>query len=289
MTLRFYAPMSTANPTGVRPWNSRLAYYIPNTFAVPTTGRGPFLLNPGVTGGPRMNGGLGAAGFPNFANFQRNRSSRRRFSSNAPQPFYGAPGAVRTQLSGLGLVSLGPTNTFISSNNVRRAYGTGQPVLTQPMPRTGWQAWQPQPPQTTPISYTAAGAPVYATRPAGWRQSRQQSQASGYGVGGATSASIVGYDASGYPIYSSPPPGMVQVGTDSSGTPIYAQPGSTAATALAAQQGAAAGITTGATTTTAAAPTSDFFSEDSLGLGLNNAWYLGIGAVGLWMLTSKRR
>lgn len=56
--MNFYSPMSTANPTGVRPWNSRLSFYVPNSYAVPTTGRGPYLLQPGITGRPCANGGL---------------------------------------------------------------------------------------------------------------------------------------------------------------------------------------------------------------------------------------
>lgn len=35
-----------------------MGFYIPNTFAVPTAGSGPFLLNAGVTGQPSMNGGV---------------------------------------------------------------------------------------------------------------------------------------------------------------------------------------------------------------------------------------
>ena len=57
--LRFYAPASTANPTGRRPWNSRLSFYERNSYAVPTIGQGPWLLNPGVVGAPAANGGLG--------------------------------------------------------------------------------------------------------------------------------------------------------------------------------------------------------------------------------------
>jgi hypothetical protein len=56
-----YYQASTQNPLGRRPWNSRLSglrFYEPNTFAVPTAGRGPFLLNAGVVGRPSMNGGL---------------------------------------------------------------------------------------------------------------------------------------------------------------------------------------------------------------------------------------
>jgi len=35
-----------------------LGFYVPNTFAVPTTGQGPFLLNPGVVGAPMQAGGV---------------------------------------------------------------------------------------------------------------------------------------------------------------------------------------------------------------------------------------
>lgn len=35
-----------------------LGFYIPNTFSVPTTGQGPFLLNPGVYGAPMQAGGV---------------------------------------------------------------------------------------------------------------------------------------------------------------------------------------------------------------------------------------
>lgn len=38
-----------------------LGFYIPNTFAVPTTGSGPYLLNPGVVGSPMNAGGVAAA------------------------------------------------------------------------------------------------------------------------------------------------------------------------------------------------------------------------------------
>jgi hypothetical protein len=37
-----------------------LGFYINNTFPLPTTGQGPYLLNPGVTGGPMANGGVSA-------------------------------------------------------------------------------------------------------------------------------------------------------------------------------------------------------------------------------------
>lgn len=61
-----YVQMSTANPTGWRPWQSRLqglgAFYLPNTYPLPTAGRGPFLLQPGVNARPTVNGGMGRMG-----------------------------------------------------------------------------------------------------------------------------------------------------------------------------------------------------------------------------------
>jgi len=66
--LGVYVKASTANPTGWRPWNSRLSangleFYIPNSFPVPTTGRGPMLLQPGQAwAGPSQAGGLGQNG-----------------------------------------------------------------------------------------------------------------------------------------------------------------------------------------------------------------------------------
>jgi len=44
-----------------------LGFYIPNTFAVPTTGQGPFLLNPGVIGAPMQAGGIPGAMTPAIA------------------------------------------------------------------------------------------------------------------------------------------------------------------------------------------------------------------------------
>jgi hypothetical protein len=35
-----------------------LGFYIPNSFAVPTTGQGPYLLQPGITGSPMASGGM---------------------------------------------------------------------------------------------------------------------------------------------------------------------------------------------------------------------------------------
>ena len=73
-------------------------------------------------------------------------------------------------------------------------------------------------------------------------------------------------------MYSTPPSGLYQVGSDAQGNPVYSnQPAATASTAAAP----------------AASTGTSFFSEDSLGLGLNNAWYIGIG-LGAFLLFKKR-
>jgi hypothetical protein len=38
-----------------------MGFYIPNSFPLPTTGSGPFLLQPGMTGSPSYSGGIAAA------------------------------------------------------------------------------------------------------------------------------------------------------------------------------------------------------------------------------------
>lgn len=70
MRLGDYVRMSTQNPTGWRPWNSRLsglacqrpgmgAFYIENRFPLPTTSSGPWLMAPGCNYRPTVAGGLG--------------------------------------------------------------------------------------------------------------------------------------------------------------------------------------------------------------------------------------
>jgi len=155
--LGLYTAASTANPTGRRPWNSRLSYYAPNTFALPTTGQGPFLLNPGVVGMPMQAGGvpspmtpaialgcdgcgggrMGLAGvkFPNYATFQRSRQTRRRFDSTAPVPYYSPVNSVTDQLSGLGQtqilgLSVDPTMLALAGVAILAIFylwGTGRP------------------------------------------------------------------------------------------------------------------------------------------------------------------
>jgi hypothetical protein len=267
-----YMKASTANPTGWRPWNSRLSFYIPNSFPLPTTGRAPFLLQPGVTGRPSYNGGVGRLGFlgsantpPNFASFTGSRVWRIRPTA-PPNPVYGPGSTLAMRLSGLGAPS--STARFRSTNWVPRTNPTGQATATG----------------TTASGAPASGAGVAILSHRAWNQGQRQNllqQAQ------QTAGTVIGTDSAGYPIYSSPPAGMEQYGTDSDGNPMYATPGQIAAMTAAG--------TTGTPTTAAAATTTDatssiesWFSTDSLGLGLNNAWYLGIG-VGAYLLFFRKR
>lgn len=266
MALRFYSPMSTANPTGVRPWNSRLSFYIPNSYAVPTAGRGRYLLEPGIVGSPAANGGLSGPQFPNYAGFQRSRQSHRRYASNAPRPIYGPPSSVTSQLSGLGATA---RPQLTNGSSWRRPTAPIVPARSS-IVSTGLT----QPITTSIVGYNAAGGAIYSHPPPGSWQRNQLSQ--------AATGTITGYDAAGNPIYAGGvPAGLYQVGTDAYGNPIYSnQPTSSAA---APSQAAAAAP---ATTSTL----SDFFSADSLGLGLNNGWYsaIGGGLVLLFMLKRRR-
>lgn len=287
-----YVQASTANPLGRRNWKprTRLSYYLPNTFAVPTAGRGPFLLEPGVTGRPAANGGLGDGGpnlrFPNLPQMQGRHMTRTVFAANAPENLYPLTHAVRYQLSGLGAA---PQRTSI---RVQRSPITGGTVSASGTNsgRTGWrrQYRQQQQGGSTPTGYTAAGAAIYGSPQPGSWQNAQQSQARGYYGNPWTAAqaaqqaqsggAITGYDAAGNPIYSSAPAGLYQVGTDAYGTPIYS-----------AVAPSSASTTTGAAAVPTSATGADWFSEDSLGLGLNNGLYLAIGGGALLLILSKRR
>jgi hypothetical protein len=330
--MNFYAQASTANPTGWRPWNSRLSYYERANFAVPTTGlSGPNLL-------------------PNYATFGGKRDWRMHPGS--PAPIYRTPSAL---LSGLGFVPVTPgirgirfptpytgvtprivgqtsappvvsggsgsgsltTVTPAPINQAPVIYGgTGYGTVPPPPPGSNympaqpsfWQRFRRQAQPATPSAagvitgYDASGAAIFSAPPAGafvagydasgnpvYSQgsggisvvagSAQTSPASAQAISSAapgsyyagstqaslqSSGAIVGYDAAGNALYSSPPPGLVVTSTDAYGNPIYG-------TAPAA--GAAA------------APS--FFSEDSLGFGLNNGVYLAVG-LGLVLILKKR-
>jgi len=101
--LSVYIPASTANPTGRRPWNSRLAFYEQNSFAVPTSGQGPYLLNPGVTGAPAANGGMG---FYQRASYPLPTSSMSGMGQTDTQ-ILGTPVDPNLLFLGLGVLALG--------------------------------------------------------------------------------------------------------------------------------------------------------------------------------------
>jgi hypothetical protein len=265
--LGVYVKASTANPTGWRPWNSRLSFYVPNSYPVPTTGRGRFLLQPGITGGPSASGGLAGVNFPNYASFAGDRAWRTQVNPATPGPVYGPPPGARMQLSFLGATNnvrqrrtsgsilpavnvISATGASGSATNTTRQRRQRQPAVNSNV--EGWSA-QPQGPQS-------------------WQQYQQQQSQQDAQTGsmtGASSGGIVGYDASGNPIYSTPPAGLVAIGTDAQGNPIY---------------GAAGSATAAAATT---APTSSILTEDSLGFGLPNFAYLGIG-VGLVLILKRK-
>jgi len=269
--LGVYVKASTANPTGWRPWNSRLsgagfglAFYIPNSFPLPTTS--------GAFAGARRsaNGGLAGVSFPNFASFAGDRAWRTQVNPATPQPVYGPPPSVRAQLSYLGaaLRAIGPSR-FREQPPVIVASG---PVSAAPSTSSTWQSGRQRRQrgsQSQASNYEGWSAQQQG--PQSWQQYQQQQaqqQAQTGSMTGSTSGGIVGYDASGNPIYSTPPAGLVVTGTDAQGNPVYGASGSTAST-------------------TAAASGSSFLTEDSLGLGLPNIAYAAIG-VGL-VLVLKRR
>jgi hypothetical protein len=280
MTLRFYSPMSTANPTGVRPWNSRLSFYIPNSYAVPTTGRGRYLLQPGIVGQPAANGGLSGPQFPNYAGFQRSRQSHRRYASSAPRPIYGPPPSMRSQLSGLGVMPVSPVmrarppirGTTLATGYGPTSFGAGR--FTAP------SSGLTQPVNSSIVGYNAAGGAIYSQPQPGSYYRNQLSQAAMQPTSAYAPGTSTGYDAAGNPIYAGgPPAGMYQVGTDAYGNPTYSNQPTSAA---AAPVQAAAAATTSSTA-------SDFFSEDSLGLGLNNGWYAAIGGGLVFLMMMKGR
>jgi hypothetical protein len=75
-----YTPASTANPLGFRPWNSRLSFYLANSFPLPTTGLG--------------------VDFPNQPSFLASRSRYPRPDVAAMQPRIYLP--PEAHLRGLG-------------------------------------------------------------------------------------------------------------------------------------------------------------------------------------------
>lgn len=264
----------------------RLSFYVPNTFAVPTAGRGPFLFNAGVPNArPAMNGGLGAVNLPNFANFEGSRDTHRRFDSRAPQPVYRPPASVTAQMAGLGITFNAPHEVHSISPSlpvrIGPIVGTGR---TSPIRRNN--AGQP-PASQQPIGYNPAGGAIYAQRqPGSWRNQQYSTAHTGYGPTYASGGVVSGYDAAGNPVYSTPPPGAYQTGTDAYGNPLYsANPTAAQISSGQAALSTAPGATADDTTATAS---TSWFSEDSLGLGLNNGVYLGAGALLLYLFMGKR-
>jgi len=290
MSLRFYAQASTANPTGRRPWNSRLSFYVPNSFNPPTTGQGPFLLQPGIVGRPAQNGGLGfykrarfAVPTTSMSGLGQTSNGTRRVGVIARRMPSPVTGTVAAPYGGVNPIPIGAQNPIVigPSGTFRTgATPTGfSPIGTAPSGSNLYTSAPGLESQAAAQGYYIVGyrngQPIYSTNPSASAAANP-----------ATAAQVTGYDASGVPIYSSPPAGAYVVGTDASGNPIYSNNPSAAQLVAASQAGTAA-----AAAPAAAAPTSslsDFLSQDSLGFGLNNGWYLAIGAGALILFTSKR-
>lgn len=311
--LALYVAASTENPTGWRPWNSRLSYYAPNSFAIPTTGQGPFLLQPGVMARPSAAGGLGAMQTPNYPTFNRARSWTTH--GGYPTPVYRAPG-----ISGLGQGSRS------SRRRVRRALGLGAAPRTNVSYRRdtapSFTSVMTTPRTVTPISSIGAGAAILNPAAPSWNPSSPQrsapwnfaphattptaTQQQGCYVteqGGITSYVLASTGQCG-PVASSSGWQSWQssqnqtpwqqwqnqnYGNQNSYAQQLAQQQAAEAQANADALAAAGTSTTAATTTTAAAPatTTSWFTEDSLGFGLPNIAYLGIAVGGILLL--KRR
>jgi hypothetical protein len=275
--LHFYTPASTANPTGWRPWISRLSFYSPASYALPSTGTA-------IPPTRFANGGLGSLPFPNFAGLNRARTWRTRDNASSPTPWI-----YRTErhgMSGLGVI---PVDT------VRRAwpYPGAAPVVST-SPQTGTSA----PPATLPpgASNPFPGGlwPRYSFPPIRWFASGTPTANSGPSGSFVTSSpqtgSIVSYQPNaGTPIYpygqqpasssaaatAVAPSSSTIIGYDANGNPVYQ-----------GQTVSAAGLPIASATPPAAAGTS-FFSQDSLGLGLNNGIYAAIG-LGLVLILKKK-
>jgi len=267
-----YVKASTANPTGWRPWDSRLsadglAFYIPNSFPLPTAS--------GAFAGARRsaNGGLAGVSFPNFASFAGDRAWRTQVNPATPQPVYGPPPSARVALSYLGATvrAIGPSR-FREQPPVIVGSGPVSASSAAPSTSSTWQSGRQRRQrgsQSQASNYEGWSAQQQG--PQSWQQYQQQQaqqQAQTGSMTGAASGGIVGYDASGNPIYATPPAGLVATGTDAQGNPVYGAAGSATAAAATTSSGS-------------------ILTEDSLGFGLPNIAYLGIG-VGLVLILKKR-
>jgi len=328
MRLALYTAASTANPTGRRPWNSRLSYYVPNTFALPTTGQGPFLLNPGVVGMPMQAGGvpspmtpaiaaapgLGFLGQPPFPGPSPTRpavfavpvSERTApyFVVTAPRRTMGFYKRARfsvptSSMSGLGQIRVGPSKAWapVVARSARQApprisVGTGNAFL--PIGSTGLYTSAPQLSTEAAgqgyyqVGTNAAGQPIYSTTP-----SAAQLAAATAGTAAAAGAAPLATAEYGQQLALMQGQPGTQGFYQQQQQLAMIQQQLQAAQAAQAASGGGGGSTatpspTPTTTTDGTSSISDWLSTDSLGFGLNNGWYLGIGAVGVYLLTSKK-
>ena len=260
--LHFYTPASTANPTGMRPWNSRLSFYTPGAYPLPTTGTG-------IPAQRFAAGGLGSIQFPNFAGFNRARTWRTRDNASSPTPWIYA-----TERHGLGAMPVVNWPRQLP----RGAYNpipSGATPIVSTQPQTGTNAPMP--------TYRRA-YPWHGAAPAG------TAQPGSFVTSSPETGSIVSYQPNtGTPIYpygqqpssasaaatAIVPASSVIIGYDANGNPVYQ-----------GQTVSSAGLPIASTTPPAAAGTS-WFSQDSLGLGLSNGVYAAIG-VGLVLMFKKK-
>jgi hypothetical protein len=270
-----YVKGSTANPTGWRPWNSRLSYYAPGAFSIPTSGQGPFLLTAGTFAKPSAAGGLSGVTFPNYAGFSRSRTWRSH--AGYPTPVYRAPG----------LGAALPISTMRHVTPVSFATpATGGPSATFP-----------------PVS----GRNAAILNPAGgWTMPQPWHQAPAATV--PSTANTISPSQPGYFVTSSPETGSITSFVPAPGvTPLnqsqyaaiqaagttaqtFQSPAQAAAAAEAAANAAqaAAAQTSAASTATSTAAAPNILTEDSLGWGLPNIAYAGI-AIGLVLILKGKR
>jgi hypothetical protein len=272
--LHFYTPASTANPTGMRPWNSRLSFYTPGAYPLPTTGTG-------IPAQRFAAGGLGSIQFPNFAGFNRARTWRTRDNASSPTPWIYA-----TERHGLGAMPVVNWPRQLP----RGAYNpipSGATPIVSTQPQTGTNA--PAPTNQICPAWGCGPAPVNRYQFHNWAPTGT-GQSGSFVTSSPETGSIVSYQPNtGTPIYpygqqpssasaaatAIAPASSVIIGYDANGNPVYQ-----------GQTVSSAGLPIASTTPPAAAGTS-WFSQDSLGLGLSNGVYAAIG-VGLVLMFKKK-
>jgi len=320
MGLGVYVNASTANPTGWRPWNSRLSFYKPAAFSVPTTSLST----------PQRSLGLGRASFPNFPSFAQSRNWRSH--AGYPTPVYQAPGLgspiaipranppranqpprvglppvivraplprPRRAMAGLGAVAVSPTFRRAPAPTIPR---TVVPIVTYPAVQNpgfippppvnrSW-GWGNAPHATTPsvaVPNSAAGT-VVGVAPGGCYVN------SGPGSGSITSYVLASTGQCGRTAPASSPSQWGSWGSSNWQNSYAAQQAAAiaannqaAAAAAAAQLSTATVAATPADASATAAPSSgSWFTEDSLGWGLPNVAYLGIAVGGVLLLKGRR-